>query len=76
MTSEVERLLREVTALEKSDQLLFHRLLEDTLALGDEIEEDPELLAELDRREAEFLNGESPAIPADEVFAKLRAKFK
>ena len=76
MTSEIERLLKDAAALELNDRMLFHRLLGDTLPLDDEFDEDPELTAELDRREAEFLSGESPAIPAEEVFAKLRARFQ
>ncbi len=75
MTADVERLKKELAALDAVEREALCHFLEDTLPEG-EVDEDPELTAELERREAEFLSGESPGVPAEEVFARLLAKGK
>jgi putative addiction module component (TIGR02574 family) len=37
--------------------------------------EDPEWLAELDRRAEELRSGRDPGVPAEQVFAELRRKY-
>jgi putative addiction module component (TIGR02574 family) len=64
------RLLPELLALPRADQeFLFQQL---SAALDAEPDEDPEFVAELDRRLDNYRTGRSPGVPADEVFRKLR----
>lgn len=64
------RLLPELLALPRSDQeYLFQQL---SAALDAEPDEDPDFVAELERRLENYRSGRSPGVPADEVFRKLR----
>jgi putative addiction module component (TIGR02574 family) len=64
------RLLPEVLALPREDQeYLFQQL---SAALDAGADDDPEFLAELDRRLENYRTGQSPGVPADEVFRRLR----
>jgi putative addiction module component (TIGR02574 family) len=66
------KLLPELLALPRPDQeYLFQQL---SGALDEESGEDAELVAELDRRLARYQSGESPGVPAEEVFRRLRER--
>jgi putative addiction module component (TIGR02574 family) len=64
------RLLPELLALPRADQEYLYQQL--SAALDAEPEDDPEFVAELDRRLENYRTGRSPGVPADEVFRKLR----
>lgn len=72
MSQTVEELLPTLIALPPEDRAyiadqLLASLPEDT---------DPDaLLQELDRRFARHLSGESPGVPAEEAFRRLREKY-
>ena len=68
LSESVTRLLPELLALPRPEQeFLFQQL---SAALDDEADEDPELVAELDRRLENYRTGKSPGVPADEVFRR------
>ena len=63
------RLLPELLGLPRSDQEYLVQQLSGVL---DDADDDPELLAELERRLENFRSGKSPGVPSEEAFRRLR----
>ncbi len=81
MTSTVDRLMKELAALEVADRVAVYHFLEDTLpdvALEAKLlaEEDAAMEAELDRRYAEIVSGNAVGVSSEELRAKLLARRK
>lgn len=69
MSAEVEKLMPTLLSLPEGERVaLADRLYESVR------DEDPALLAELDRRLADHESGRDPGIPAEEFFRRLREK--
>lgn len=77
MTETVAKLQAEIEALSHEERVQLAQFL---FAYLDEEEEDPAeaaaFLAELQRRSAEMDSGKVKGIPADQVFADIRAKYQ
>lgn len=74
MTDTVEKLKPTILALSEAERWELIGVLFDSLPAppGVMSATDPDFIAELDRRRAEFESGADPGIPADEFFRKLR----
>jgi putative addiction module component (TIGR02574 family) len=77
MTQAAEQLKAQLAELETKDRAELAHFLLTTL---DEDDEDPDAEQlwdeELARREGDILSGREPGVPAEEVFAKLRERYK
>ena len=76
MTAAAEKFRPDLLALPEEDRAELAHLLFDSLD-GDQSkeEEDPAFMEELARREADLLSGKSVPIPAEEVFARIKARL-
>lgn len=74
MSEVAEKLLSVVRALPEAEQREFAVALNESLSPP--TDGDAEWDAELNRRWLAFQSGESPGIPAEEVYRQLRAEFR
>lgn len=68
-------LKEQLSRLPTAQRAELARYLIDSLDSETEPDTDPPWAEELERRAQDFETGREPGIPADEVFAKLRARF-
>jgi putative addiction module component (TIGR02574 family) len=69
----VEKILQEALALPREDRARVLEALQESLGPDEQWEQ--AWAAEIDRRLRNLDEGRTRAIPAEEVFAKLRARF-
>ena len=79
MTADVERLKKELAALDVADQMAIFHFLEDTLP-DVALNENPaavseEWQAELHRRAEDIVNGRVSLVPSEQVVEELRARL-
>lgn len=71
MTSRAHKLIEEFFALPEDEQA---QVL-DAIVPADDDDEDPELIAELERRVRSIEDGSAVLLDGDEVLARLQAKY-
>lgn len=78
MTAEAQRLTEQLSTLDASDRreiVAFLNSIDDG-SDRDVVEYDPAFEAEIERRTQDRLAGRTTAIPAEELHAQLRARYK
>lgn len=75
MSETAERLKTELASLSDEDRAELAHFLLESLPPEEEVADEAAWIEELNRRLEEMRSGEDPGIPAEQVFAEMRAKY-